>query len=45
MNYKKKMYQDLVIKDGIFIGKFNKLYEQYSDPWNLLRKNKKLVLG
>jgi predicted TPR repeat methyltransferase len=37
---KKLRYQDLVINKGIFIGKFNKLYEKFSDPWNLLLKNK-----
>ena len=33
-------YQDLVIKDGKFIGKFEEMYQKFSDPWNLLKKNK-----
>lgn len=33
-------YQDLVIKDGKFIGKFNELYKRYKDPWLSLKKNK-----
>ena len=26
-------YHDFVIKDGKFIGKFDEMYRQYSDPW------------
>ncbi|MBI3559529.1 class I SAM-dependent methyltransferase [Candidatus Gottesmanbacteria bacterium] len=26
-------YQDYVIKDGIFIGEFERLYQDYDDPW------------
>ena len=37
---KKKKYQDLVIKDGKFVGKFEEMYQKFSDPWNLLKKNK-----
>ena len=37
---KKKKYQDLVIKDGKFVGKFEEMYQKFSDPWNLLSKNK-----
>tara|TARA_B110000503_G_C7025174_1_gene361477 strand:+ start:299 stop:925 length:627 start_codon:yes stop_codon:yes gene_type:complete len=33
-------YQDLVIKDGEFVGKFEEMYQKFSDPWNLLKKNK-----
>ena len=33
-------YQDLVIKDGKFIGKFEEMYQKISDPWDLLKKNK-----
>tara|TARA_Y100001958_G_C21206151_1_gene532223 strand:- start:169 stop:819 length:651 start_codon:yes stop_codon:yes gene_type:complete len=33
-------YQDLVIKDGKFVGKFEEMYQKFSDPWNLLKKNK-----
>jgi predicted TPR repeat methyltransferase len=36
----KKKYQDLVIKDGKFVGKFEELYQKFSDPWNLLKENK-----
>ena len=34
-----KKYQDLVIKNGKFIGKFEEMYQKFSDPWNLLKKN------
>ena len=34
-------YQDYVIKDGKFVGKFEEMYKKISDPWNLLKKNKK----
>ena len=34
-------YQDFVIKNGKFIGKFEDMYKKISDPWNLLRKNNK----
>jgi SAM-dependent methyltransferase len=27
-------YQDLVIKDNNFIGEFEKMYQEFSDPWN-----------
>ncbi len=33
-------YQDLVIKNGKFIGKFDEMYQKFPDPWNLLKKNK-----
>ncbi len=33
-------YQDLVIKNGKFIGKFEEMYQNFSDPWNLLKINK-----
>ena len=36
----KLKYQDLVIKDGKFVGKFEKMYQNFSDPWNLLKNNK-----
>ena len=36
----KLKYQDLVIKDGKFVGKFEEMYQKFSDPWNLLKKNK-----
>ena len=29
-----KTYQDLVIKDGRFIGKFEEMYESFDDPWH-----------
>ena len=34
-----KKYQDLVIKNGKFVGKFEEMYQKSSDPWNL-KKNK-----
>ena len=27
-------YQDLVIKNGQFIGEFEKMYQLFDDPWN-----------
>ena len=33
-------FQDLVIKEGKFVGKFEEMYQKFSDPWNLLKKNK-----
>ena len=27
-------YQDFVIKDGNFVGKFEEMYQQFEDPWN-----------
>jgi len=27
-------YQDLVIKDGKFVGEFEKMYQLFDDPWN-----------
>ena len=36
----KLKYQDYVIKDGKFIGKFEEMYQKFSDPWNLLKNNK-----
>ena len=41
----KLKYQDLVIKNGKFIGKFEEMYQKFSDPWNLLKKNKLDVGG
>jgi SAM-dependent methyltransferase len=29
-----KHYQDYVIKNGKFIGKFEKMYQDYDDPWH-----------
>ena len=26
-------YQDLVIKDGEFVGEFEKMYQEFTDPW------------
>ena len=34
-------YQNFVIKNGKFVGKFEEMYKKVSDPWNLLKKNKK----
>ena len=36
----KLKYQDLVIKNGKFVGKFEEMYQKFSDPWNLLKKSK-----
>ena len=33
-------YADFVIKDGKFIGQFEEMYKNVSDPWKLLSKNK-----
>lgn len=27
-------YQDYVIKDGRFIGRFEEMYQKFEDPWN-----------
>ncbi len=34
-------YQDFVIKNGKFIGQFEKMYQLFKDPWNLIKSNKK----
>ncbi len=36
----KTKYQDYVIKDGKFVGKFEEMYQKFSDPWNLIKINK-----
>ena len=33
MSDKEKTYHDYVIKDGIFIGKFDEMYSEFNDPW------------
>ena len=33
-------YQDFVIKNGRFVGRFEEMYQKISDPWKLLEKNK-----
>ena len=38
---KNKNYQDLVIKNGKFVGKFNYLYQNFNDPWFSIKKNRK----
>ena len=38
---KKKKYQDFVIKDGKFIGDFEKCYQNFDDPWHHLKANNK----
>jgi hypothetical protein len=38
---KKINYQDFVIKNGKFIGQFEKMYQEFKDPWNLLNENQK----
>ena len=35
-------YQDYVIKNGKFVGKFEEMYQKFSDPWLLLENNKKV---
>jgi len=37
----KKKYQDLVIKNGKFVGKFEELYQKFDDPWNLVALDKR----
>tara|TARA_B100000579_G_scaffold422309_1_gene424173 strand:+ start:47 stop:688 length:642 start_codon:yes stop_codon:yes gene_type:complete len=32
-------YQDFVIKNGKFVGKFDEMYKKFSDPWSLLKNN------
>ena len=32
-------YQDYVIKNGKFVGKFEEMYQKYNDPWHLLKNN------
>ena len=27
-------YQDYVIKNGKFVGEFEKMYQNHEDPWN-----------
>ncbi|SVD27565.1 uncharacterized protein METZ01_LOCUS380419 [marine metagenome] len=31
-------YQDFVIKDGKFVGEFEKMYQQFEDPWDQTKK-------
>lgn len=33
MSDKEKTYHEYVIKDGIFIGKFDEMYSEFNDPW------------
>lgn len=33
MKDKRKTYHDYVIKDGKFIGEFEKMYQEHPDPW------------
>ena len=39
---KKINYQDFVIKNGKFIGQFEKMYQEFKDPWNLLNENQNI---
>ena len=32
-------YQDLVIKDGKFVGEFEKMYQEFDDPWNQTKED------
>jgi len=34
-------YQNFVIKNGRFIGKFDEMYKFHKDPWNLIKNNQK----
>ena len=34
-------YQDYIIKEGKFIGKFDEMYKKFKDPWNLAKLNSK----
>ena len=34
------MYQDYVIKDGKFVGKFEEMYQKFSDPWEQSTREK-----
>lgn len=34
-------YQDFVIKNGKFVGKFDEMYRTFNDPWDLIKNNKK----
>ena len=34
-------YQNFVIKNGKFIGKFDEMYKFHKDPWNLIKNNRK----
>jgi len=38
-NGRSNSYQDLVIKDGKFVGDFDHLYENFDDPWKQSDKN------
>ncbi len=33
-------YQNFVIKNGKFIGKFEEMYQKFPDPWDLIKHNK-----
>lgn len=37
-------YQDYVIKDGKFVGEFEKMYQDCDNPWHQLKKRKILIL-
>jgi len=37
---RKSKYQDFVIKNGRLVGKFEEMFQKFSDPWKLLKKNK-----
>ena len=34
------MYQDYVIKDGKFVGKFEEMYQKFQDPWEQSTREK-----
>ena len=33
-------YQDYVIKDGVIIGEFEEMYQDFNDPWEQTTKEK-----
>lgn len=33
-------YQDFVIRDGLFIGEFEEMYQRVDDPWEQKKREK-----
>jgi predicted TPR repeat methyltransferase len=40
MKKRELKYQDYVIKDGLLIGKFDEMYQEFIDPWNQTTREK-----
>jgi SAM-dependent methyltransferase len=40
MKKRDSKYKEFVIKNGRCVGKFEEMYQKFSDPWKLLKKNK-----